>query len=203
MESMPRSDSRSMPGSSISSGNPVRRLTVFMRVSMTSRDSIAAAGIGAAWGVIPDACLSVVPGAVGAASPAGFWLPRASAISLRVLSSPSLSGVRTPSVSGSFFSSSETISTRFMESMPRSDSRSMPGSSISSGNPVRRLTVFMRVSMTSRDSADSAEISGVMVAAIPGSSFSGACCSIESVWGASGTLSLTCGVTGTLDSPAG
>ena len=47
------------------------------------------------------------------------------------------------SIESNSCSSFERISTLFMESIPRSDSRSMDGSSISTGKPVNSLIVFI------------------------------------------------------------
>ena len=65
-------------------------------------------------------------------------------ISCNVLTEPIFSVVR-PSHDGICFSSSEIISTFFMESIPRSDSIFISASSISTGKPVNVLTISNKV----------------------------------------------------------
>ena len=70
------------------------------------------------------------------------WM--ASQISCNVFTEPIFSVVK-PSHDGICFSSSEIISTFLMESIPRSDSMSISASSISTGKPVKVLTISNRV----------------------------------------------------------
>ncbi len=154
IESMPRSDSMSMSRLSISAGYPVFSLTICRMTGTMSPagaaiEAVAAAGIGVE------------------AVPAG-WTPMNSMIWRRVRSLPSWSGWMT-GAPGSFSWTPDMISTRLIESMPRSDSMSMSRLSISAGYPVFSLTICRMTGTMSPAGAaiEAVAAAGIGVEAVP------------------------------------
>ncbi len=142
MESMPRSASMSMSSASISAGYPVSRLTISSRQASTSGSGCKAGR---------DRGKALGPEDSGARA---VFSQRKAAICPRVLRVPRVSGGIWGSP-GIFSSRVARISTRLMESMPRSASMSMSSASISTGYPVSRLTTSRRrVSMPGFSAAD-------------------------------------------------
>ena len=136
-----------MDGSSISTGNPVNSLIVLIRTLETS------------WSIPPPSCPGFLVFMAGSLSSViltaevlrvldsikGLFLSCMERhISFSVLTDPILSLVN-PWQEGIFLSSSEIISTFFIESMPRSDSISIYISSISTGKPVKRLIISNKI----------------------------------------------------------
>ncbi len=141
---MPRSASMSISGEIISTGYPVRSLTTASRVSAIHPASAAGPAAEASNGVDPTAA---VGGAaedfavfvICPSSSAGPAPTRYATICPRVFIVPITSG-ETWGRWGIFSSKADRISTRLIESMPRSASMSISSAIISTGYPVRSLT---------------------------------------------------------------
>ena len=127
MESMPRSPSRVISSPSISAGYPVFSATTCISSALRSMPALGAAGAAGATTALP---------------------PMYSTISPRVWS-VAISPASTSGSPGSASLIALRISTRLMESMPRSPSRVISSPSISAGYPVFSATTCISSALRS------------------------------------------------------